>query len=53
MFLGAPSSTTTGAGTVSLAMLGLDARLYVTSSADAPDAHLAPWLPVGPRSTVP
>ncbi|WP_053693015.1 PIG-L family deacetylase [Streptomyces sp. WM6372] len=50
MFVGAPSSTMTGRNTVSLAVVGLDARLYVTSSADDADAHLAPWLPVGPRN---
>ncbi|WP_405493558.1 PIG-L family deacetylase [Streptomyces sp. NBC_00096] len=53
MFVGAPSSTMTGTSTVSLAVLGLDARLYVTSAADAPDAHLAPWQPVGPPGTAP
>lgn len=53
MFVGAPSSTMTGKSLVSLAVVGLDARLYVTSSADAPDAHLAPWQPVGPRNTGP
>ncbi|MFG2876018.1 PIG-L family deacetylase [Streptomyces sp. NPDC048337] len=53
MFVGAPSSTTTGKNMVSLAVVGLDARLYVTSSADAPDAYLAPWQPVGPRNTAP
>ncbi|MEV6581698.1 PIG-L family deacetylase [Streptomyces sp. NPDC051582] len=50
MFVGAPSATTTGRNLVSLAVVGLDARLYVTSSADDADAHLAPWLPVGPRN---
>ncbi|MGW8782178.1 PIG-L family deacetylase, partial [Streptomyces sp. NPDC055796] len=50
MFVGAPSSAVTGRNTVSLAVVGLDARLYVTSSADDADAHLAPWLPVGPRN---
>ncbi|MFB7258143.1 PIG-L family deacetylase [Streptomyces nojiriensis] len=50
MFVGAPSSTMTGKSLVSLAVVGLDARLYVTSSADAPNAHLAPWQPVGPRN---
>lgn len=53
MFVGAPSSTMTGKNMVSLAVVGLDARLYVTSSADSPDAHLAPWQPVGPRNTAP
>ncbi|MER6449527.1 PIG-L family deacetylase [Streptomyces venezuelae] len=53
LFVGAPSSTTTGKGMVSLAVVGLDARLYVTSSADAPNAHLAPWQPVGPRNAPP
>ncbi|MGW7459231.1 PIG-L family deacetylase [Streptomyces sp. NPDC054797] len=53
MFVGAPSSTMTGRSMVSLAVVGLDARLYVTSSADAPDAHLAPWQPVGPRNGAP
>ncbi|MFG3001310.1 PIG-L family deacetylase [Streptomyces sp. NPDC048340] len=53
MFVGAPSSTMTGRNTVSLAVVGLDARLYVTSSADEPDAYLAPWLPVGPRNQAP
>ncbi|MCX5608268.1 PIG-L family deacetylase [Streptomyces sp. NBC_00047] len=53
MFVGAPSSTMTGKNLVSLAVVGLDARLYVTSSADAPDAHLAPWQPVGPRNAGP
>ncbi|MFD9412938.1 PIG-L family deacetylase, partial [Streptomyces sp. NPDC059989] len=53
MFVGAPSSTMTGRNMVSLAVVGLDARLYVTSSADAPDARLAPWQPVGPRNTGP
>ncbi|MFJ8015177.1 PIG-L family deacetylase [Streptomyces sp. NPDC096339] len=53
MFVGAPSSTMTGRNMVSLAVVGLDARLYVTSSADAPDARLAPWQPVGPRNTAP
>ncbi|MEU8435139.1 PIG-L family deacetylase [Streptomyces sp. NPDC029216] len=53
MFVGAPSSTMTGKNLVSLAVVGLDARLYVTSSADAPDAYLAPWQPVGPRNTTP
>ncbi|MFF9981929.1 PIG-L family deacetylase [Streptomyces erythrochromogenes] len=53
MFVGAPSSTTTGRNMVSLAVVGLDARLYVTSSADAPDAYLAPWQPVGPRNAAP
>ncbi|MFJ7774489.1 PIG-L family deacetylase [Streptomyces yangpuensis] len=53
MFVGAPSSTTTGRNMVSLAVVGLDARLYVTSSADAPNAYLAPWQPVGPRNTRP
>ncbi|OKK19813.1 hypothetical protein AMK16_14430 [Streptomyces sp. CB00455] len=53
MFVGAPSSTTTGRGMVSLAVVGLDARLYVTSSADAPEAYLAPWQPVGPRNATP
>ncbi|MFB7056374.1 PIG-L family deacetylase [Streptomyces vinaceus] len=50
MFVGAPSSTATGRNLVSLAVVGLDARLYVTSSADDADAHLAPWVPVGPRN---
>ncbi|MFE2240761.1 PIG-L family deacetylase [Streptomyces virginiae] len=53
MFVGAPSSTMTGKNMVSLAVVGLDARLYVTSSADAPDAYLAPWQPVGPRNAAP
>ncbi|WP_234363436.1 PIG-L family deacetylase [Streptomyces sp. TN58] len=53
MFVGAPSSTMTGRNVVSLAVVGLDARLYVTSSADAPDAYLAPWQPVGPRNAKP
>ncbi|MFE5490913.1 PIG-L family deacetylase [Streptomyces virginiae] len=53
MFVGAPSSTMTGKSMVSLAVVGLDARLYVTSSADAPDAYLAPWQPVGPRNAAP
>ncbi|WP_371678797.1 PIG-L family deacetylase [Streptomyces sp. NBC_01276] len=53
MFAGAPSSTMTGKNMVSLAVVGLDARLYVTSSADEADAYLAPWQPVGPRSTAP
>ncbi|WP_327131818.1 PIG-L family deacetylase [Streptomyces sp. NBC_01343] len=53
MFVGAPSSAVTGRNTVSLAVVGLDARLYVTSSADDADAHLAPWLPVGPRNAAP
>ncbi|MEU9236858.1 PIG-L family deacetylase [Streptomyces subrutilus] len=53
MFVGAPSSTMTGRNLVSLAVVGLDARLYVTSSADAPDAYLAPWQPVGPRNSGP
>ncbi|MFJ4864226.1 PIG-L family deacetylase [Streptomyces sp. NPDC088748] len=53
MFVGAPSSTPTGRSMVSLAVVGLDARLYVTSSTDAPDAYLAPWQPVGPRNTAP
>ncbi|MGW6708995.1 PIG-L family deacetylase [Streptomyces sp. NPDC054956] len=53
MFVGAPSSTTTGRNLVSLAVVGLDARLYVTSSADDANAHLAPWQPVGPRNTAP
>ncbi|WP_051807761.1 PIG-L family deacetylase [Streptomyces sp. NRRL F-2664] len=53
MFVGAPSSTMTGRNLVSLAVVGLDARLYVTSSADAPDAYLAPWQPVGPRNAAP
>ncbi|MDX3536204.1 PIG-L family deacetylase, partial [Streptomyces sp. MB09-01] len=53
MFVGAPSSVMTGKSMVSLAVVGLDARLYVTSSADAPDAYLAPWQPVGPRNTTP
>ncbi|MCX5378664.1 PIG-L family deacetylase [Streptomyces sp. NBC_00091] len=53
MFVGAPSSTMTGKNLVSLAVVGLDARLYVTSSADGSDAHLAPWQPVGPRNSAP
>ncbi|MFD4868858.1 PIG-L family deacetylase, partial [Streptomyces sp. NPDC058412] len=53
MFVGAPSSVMLGKNMVSLAVVGLDARLYVTSSADAPDAYLAPWQPVGPRNTAP
>ncbi|MFG2338678.1 PIG-L family deacetylase [Streptomyces yangpuensis] len=53
MFVGAPSSTMTGKNMVSLAVVGLDARLYVTSSADAPNAYLAPWQPVGPRNARP
>ncbi|MFJ3979240.1 PIG-L family deacetylase [Streptomyces sp. NPDC090021] len=53
MFVGAPSSTMTGRSMVSLAVVGLDARLYVTSSADAPNAYLAPWQPVGPRNAAP
>ncbi|MFF3674922.1 PIG-L family deacetylase [Streptomyces sp. NPDC002120] len=53
MFVGAPSSVMLGKSMVSLAVVGLDARLYVTSSADAPDAYLAPWQPVGPRNTAP
>ncbi|WP_406387784.1 PIG-L family deacetylase [Streptomyces sp. NBC_00211] len=53
MFVGAPSATTTGKDMVSLAVVGLDARLYVTSSADDANAHLAPWLPVGPRNVTP
>ncbi|MFE2128145.1 PIG-L family deacetylase [Streptomyces amritsarensis] len=53
MFVGAPSSTKTGRNMVSLAVVGLDARLYVTSSADAPNAYLAPWQPVGPRNAAP
>ncbi|MDK9498286.1 PIG-L family deacetylase [Streptomyces katrae] len=53
MFVGAPSSTMTGKNLVSLAVVGLDARLYVTSSADDSNAYLAPWQPVGPRNTAP
>ncbi|WP_251055977.1 PIG-L family deacetylase [Streptomyces sp. ISL-94] len=53
MFVGAPASTMTGKNMVSLAVVGLDARLYVTSTADAPDAYLAPWQPVGPRNAAP
>ncbi|MBZ9595566.1 PIG-L family deacetylase [Streptomyces erythrochromogenes] len=53
MFVGAPSSTMTGKNMVSLAVVGLDARLYVTSSADAPNAYLAPWQPIGPRNSRP
>ncbi|MFE9932488.1 PIG-L family deacetylase [Streptomyces sp. NPDC005533] len=53
MFVGAPSSVMLGKSMVGLAVVGLDARLYVTSSADAPDAYLAPWQPVGPRNTAP
>ncbi|MET9607164.1 PIG-L family deacetylase [Streptomyces sp. NPDC006512] len=53
MFVGAPSSTMTGKNLVSLAVLGLDARLYVTSSADDVNAYLAPWQPVGRRTTRP
>ncbi|MCX5196946.1 PIG-L family deacetylase [Streptomyces sp. NBC_00249] len=53
MFVGAPSSTMTGKRMVSLAVVGLDARLYVTSTADDPNAHLAPWQPVGPRNIAP
>ncbi|MGE7386642.1 PIG-L family deacetylase [Streptomyces sp. NPDC004126] len=53
MFVGAPSSTMTGKNLVSLAVVGLDARLYVTSSTDDSDAYLAPWQPVGPRNTAP
>ncbi|MFD0356460.1 PIG-L family deacetylase [Streptomyces sp. NPDC127110] len=53
MFVGAPSSTMTGKNQVSLAVVGLDARLYVTSSTDDSDAYLAPWQPVGPRNTGP
>ncbi|MEV7723902.1 PIG-L family deacetylase [Streptomyces sp. NPDC087917] len=53
MFVGAPSSTMTGKNMVSLAVVGLDARLYVTSTADDADAHLAPWTPVGPRNSSP
>ncbi|MEU9084999.1 PIG-L family deacetylase [Streptomyces sp. NPDC048357] len=53
MFVGAPSSVMLGKSMVSLAVVGLDARLYVTSSADAPDAYLAPWQPVGPRNSAP
>ncbi|MEU3722998.1 PIG-L family deacetylase [Streptomyces sp. NPDC031705] len=53
MFVGAPSSTMTGRNLVSLAVVGLDARLYVTSSAEDSDAYLAPWQPVGPRNTAP
>ncbi|MFB6821676.1 PIG-L family deacetylase [Streptomyces virginiae] len=53
LFVGAPSSTMTGKSLVSLAVVGLDARLYVTSSADVPNAHLAPWQPVGPRNAPP
>ncbi|MEU6863614.1 PIG-L family deacetylase [Streptomyces sp. NPDC046876] len=50
MFVGAPSAAMTGRNTVSLAVVGLDARLYVTSSTDEGDAYLAPWQPVGPRN---
>ncbi|MEW2417968.1 PIG-L family deacetylase [Streptomyces sp. NPDC046866] len=50
MFVGAPSAAMTGRNTVSLAVVGLDARLYVTSSRDEGDAYLAPWQPVGPRN---
>ncbi|MBT2403626.1 PIG-L family deacetylase [Streptomyces sp. ISL-87] len=53
MFVDSPSSTMTGANMVSLAVVGLDARLYVTSCADEPEAHLAPWQPVGPRNGAP
>lgn len=53
MFVGAPSSTMNGKDTVDLAVMGLDGRLYVTSSADDPHAHLAPWLPVGPGNGPP
>ncbi|MER5777170.1 PIG-L family deacetylase [Streptomyces sp. NPDC002039] len=53
MFVDAPSSTTIGRNMVSLAVVGLDARLYVTSSTDDPKAYLAPWTPVGPPETRP
>ncbi|MGW1773710.1 PIG-L family deacetylase [Streptomyces sp. NPDC002104] len=53
MFVGAPSSTLDGKSTVNLAVMGLDGRLYVTSSADDPNAHLAPWQPVGPPNGAP
>ncbi|MFE4259959.1 PIG-L family deacetylase [Streptomyces sp. NPDC056883] len=53
MFVGAPSSTMNGKSTVDLAVMGLDGRLYVTSSADDPNAHLAPWQPAGPPNGSP
>ncbi|MFJ7265696.1 hypothetical protein ACIQV3_03365 [Streptomyces sp. NPDC099050] len=53
MFVGAPSSTLNGKSTVNLAVMGLDGRLYVTSAADDPNAHLAPWQPVGPPNGAP
>ncbi|MFE4634142.1 PIG-L family deacetylase [Streptomyces sp. NPDC056773] len=53
MFVGAPSSAMNGKDTVNLAVMGLDGRLYVTSSADGPNAHLAPWQPVGPPNGSP
>ncbi|MFF1413975.1 PIG-L family deacetylase [Streptomyces sp. NPDC058289] len=53
MFVGAPSSTMNGKSTVDLAVMGLDGRLYVTSSADDPNARLAPWQPAGPPNGSP
>ncbi|MFD7031080.1 PIG-L family deacetylase [Streptomyces sp. NPDC059917] len=51
MFVGSPASAPTGRNVIGLAVLGLDARLYLSSAADSPTARLAPWQPVGPRTT--
>ncbi|MGW5342867.1 PIG-L family deacetylase [Streptomyces sp. NPDC004050] len=66
MFVGAPAAvqtgTLTGRNTVSLAVVGLDARLYVTSSVGGEakagtsgggNAYLTPWQPVDPRPAKP
>ncbi|WP_330330114.1 PIG-L family deacetylase [Streptomyces sp. NBC_00536] len=53
MFVGSPSSAPTGRNLTSLAVLGLDARLYLSAAADSARARLAPWQPVGPRAPRP
>ncbi|MFJ2820429.1 PIG-L family deacetylase [Streptomyces toxytricini] len=52
LFVGDPSAAVTANGaTVNLAVMGLDARLYTTSSPDTPKAYLTPWQPLGPSNT--
>ncbi|MFJ7169763.1 PIG-L family deacetylase [Streptomyces globosus] len=52
LFVGDPSAAVTANGTtVNLAVMGLDARLYTTSSPDTPKAYLTPWQPIGPSNT--
>ncbi|MFJ6935936.1 PIG-L family deacetylase [Streptomyces sp. NPDC101132] len=50
MFDGAPAAARTDDGRTTLAVVGIDGRLYWSATDGSPDAPLSPWAPAGPAA---